>query len=297
MLSPLPGWSKSWNYSSLTRDEPLIEKSREEEEEEEILRPHQTNWRKSNVFLWMSNLLFISLSFYLYLTLRQQRIHAPPSLGSWENGFTTEFAPVRSQIAMEHRKFWGAPRWTKEGVGSLLTDPNEPVFVGEATDQLDDNWDDFIGDRYFEITEDEARAAWGPGYHEYYEHNEGGYVAGLDVMHLLHCVNFIRQAFSPDRYQSSPHAHKHAKIDPTLHRDHCLEAIRQSLKCSADLTPIPSRYYEALGQNYIDSNRPHVCRNWGNIRSWVNERVNGSLEVKVPKPSVVKHLGSVPTSN
>jgi hypothetical protein len=108
-------------------------------------------------------------------------------------------------------------------------------------------------------------------------------------MHLLHCLNFIRQEFNPERYHNSQHAHAHAHVDPTLHRDHCIEAIRQSLMCNADLTPIPSRYYEALGQNYIDTNRPHVCRNWGSIRSWVNERVNGSLEVKAPKPANRNH--------
>lgn len=104
-------------------------------------------------------------------------------------------------------------------------------------------------------------------------------------MHLLHCLNFIRQEFYPERYRDSPHAHAHAHVDPNLHRDHCIEAIRQSLMCSADLAPIPSRWYETLGQSYIDTNRPHICRNWGLIRSWVNERVNGSLKVKVPKSS------------
>jgi hypothetical protein len=141
--------------------------------------------------------------------------------------------------------------------------------------------------RYFQITEDEAREAWGPGYQQYKEYDDSGYVAGLDVMHLLHCLNFIRQDFNRERYNDSKHhAHAHANVDPTLHRNHCFEAIRQSLKCHADLAPIPSRYYEALGQNYIDSNTQHVCRNWNQIRSWVTERVNGTLKVeplKVPK--------------
>ena len=66
-------------------------------------------------------------------------------MGSFETGFTTELAAVRSQIQLEHRMFYGAPRWTKEGVGSLLLDPNAPVYVGEASDEIDDNWDDFIG--------------------------------------------------------------------------------------------------------------------------------------------------------
>src|ERR1700712_1610605 len=114
MLSFLPRWSRSQNYSSLTRDEPLIEKSREEEDQ--ILQLHRTSWQKSNVFLWVSNILFASLSLYLYLSLHQQRSRSS-SMGSFETGFTTELAAVRSQIQLEHRMFYGAPRWTKEGVG------------------------------------------------------------------------------------------------------------------------------------------------------------------------------------
>jgi hypothetical protein len=136
--------------------------------------------------------------------------------------------------------------------------------------------------RYFELTEDEARKAWGPDYKQFKEHGDGGYVAGLDVLHLLHCLNFIRQEFTPERYKNTRHAH-HANVDPVLHRDHCIDAIRQSLMCHADLTPIPSRWFEGLGQSYIDTNRPHVCRNWSKIRSWATERYNGSTSVPPPK--------------
>jgi hypothetical protein len=241
--------------------------------------------------------MFASLSFYLFLTQHQPKLYSA-SLGSYEKGFVTELSAVRGQISLETRILYGAPTWSRDGVGSLLLDPNDRVFVGNATDELDGNWDDFIGGklfgqfvpndrlikptgRYFQITEDEAREAWGPGYEQYKEHDNTGYVAGLDVMHLLHCLNFIRQDFNRERYiNSKHHAHAHANVDPILHRNHCFEAIRQSLMCHADLAPIPSRYYEVLGQNYIDTNRPHVCRNWNMIRSWVTGRVNGTLKLK-----------------
>ena len=70
-------------------------------------------------------------------------------------------------------------------------------------------------------------------------HTFGGYT--VPVTTPLHCLNFIWQEFNPERYHNSPHAHAHANVDPTLHRDHCIEAIRQSLMCDADLAPIPSR--------------------------------------------------------
>jgi hypothetical protein len=49
--------------------------------------------------------------------------------------------------------------------------------------------------------------------------------------------------------------------------------------CNSDLTPIPSRFYPSIDQNYIDSDRPHTCRNFAKVRDWVSERYNGTLAV------------------
>lgn len=61
--------------------------------------------------------------------------------------------------------------------------------------------------------------------------------------------------------------------------DHCINHLRQMIMCNADITPIPTRWYGGINQNYIDSNRPHTCRNFGKLRAWVSERYNGSLAV------------------
>jgi hypothetical protein len=147
MASLLPSWSRSANYNHLSKqEEPFLEKGQEEHHEDEgQIVPHKrTTWWRSNTFLLITNLLFASLSFYQYLTQRQHKLYAA-SLGSFETGFTTELAAVRGQISLENRMFYGAPRWSKEGVGSLLLDPNDRVYVGNATDELDDNWEAFIG--------------------------------------------------------------------------------------------------------------------------------------------------------
>jgi len=52
------------------------------------------------------------------------------------------------------------------------------------------------------------------------------------------------------------------------------------IQCYGDITPIPSRYYPGIGQNYIDSDQVHTCRNFGRLRTWVSERYNGSLAVE-----------------
>jgi hypothetical protein len=142
MSSLLPRWYKPWNYSHLTKDDPLLEKV--QDEEDQVIRPQRISWWQSKTVLWISNLLFASLSLYLFLSQRGQRT-VSSSLGSFEQGFTTEIAAARSEISLEYRNFYGTPTWTKDGVGSLLLNPKEPRYVGEANDELDDNWKDFIG--------------------------------------------------------------------------------------------------------------------------------------------------------
>jgi hypothetical protein len=58
--------------------------------------------------------------------------------------------------------------------------------------------------------------------------------------------------------------------------------------CNSDLTPIPSRYYIGIDQNYIDSSeQPHTCRNWPKVRDWVSARFNGSLAVPPAEGTVI----------
>jgi hypothetical protein len=149
MAPLLPRWSDSPSYNHLSKqEEPFLQKGQDELSEDggQIILPERTIWWSSKPFLLITNALFASLSFYLYLTQRQHITYSP-SLGSYEEGFTTELAAVRGQIALETRMFYGAPTWSKDGVGSLLFDPNGRVFFGNATDEMDDNWENFIGSK------------------------------------------------------------------------------------------------------------------------------------------------------
>ena len=52
------------------------------------------------------------------------------------------------------------------------------------------------------------------------------------------------------------------------------------VQCYGDATPIPTRWYEGIGQNYIDSDRTHTCRSFKKLREWNTERFNGSTAIK-----------------
>lgn len=78
--------------------------------------------------------------------------------------------------------------------------PENLRFTGDLTDEVDENWNQIVEDRYFSVSEAEAIEAWGDRRHEYVDEELGGYTAGLDVFHTLHClvswqVSLLRRVF------------------------------------------------------------------------------------------------------
>lgn len=87
--------------------------------------------------------------------------------------------------------------------------------------------------------------------------------------------NNIRKALRPESYASTNRTRNHS-----LHQDHCIEQLRQYIMCSGDMTPIPTKYYAALGRNYVASDVRHTCRDFERLREWVVERYEGETAVQ-----------------
>ncbi|KAI0199890.1 hypothetical protein F4808DRAFT_194786 [Astrocystis sublimbata] len=110
-----------------------------------------------------------------------------------------------------------------------------------------------------------------------------GYAAVLEVFHQLHCLNQIRQYTWKDHYakhmadyisDDNRTAVNLDVADPAnaqdrMHVDHCIEALRLQLMCSADLTPLLIEVDESseLGLK-TDFNVRHRCRRWDKITAW-----------------------------
>ncbi|OAA60110.1 hypothetical protein ISF_06121 [Cordyceps fumosorosea ARSEF 2679] len=113
---------------------------------------------------------------------------------------------------------------------------------------------------------------------------ENDYMVGLDVFHQLHCLNMIRQSMYPKRYNSSI-----IRDDGTVdflawaHIDHCIESLRQSLTCSADVSAIPYRWHPERRIAEPDVRGAHICRDFSRIRDWAFARF-------VPLPGKRRHV-------
>ncbi|WDK18394.1 hypothetical protein CGRA01v4_09679 [Colletotrichum graminicola] len=231
----------------------------------------EKRYRLIATFWFVATMMFASLSMYLYTW-----VHFSGRFGSFQSGFRTELEAAKHAIHLQEKWFEGSPVFHDDGQ-EYVPEPEDgdqrPKYVGEPSKEIDHNWEQLHWGRFFLLSEEEARSAWGPDYTKFWAPREGGYVAALEVMHTVHCLDHIRKAFSPESYpEDSP-------IHGGLHRDHCIDHLRQTVMCNADLTPIPSVYYLGVGDNYINSDRPHTCRNFQRIRDWVSDRFNGTSRV------------------
>ncbi|SMQ47375.1 unnamed protein product [Zymoseptoria tritici ST99CH_3D7] len=182
-------------------------------------------------------------------------------------------------VPLELRRFTGTPKFEVHGetwrtFNDSAAWPENHRYVGTPSQAIDDAWNELIGCRYISLSEEEAADTWGARHANYRDEGLGGYTAGLDVFHTLHCVNALRKSLYPDFYPET-------RLHGTVHLEHCIDVLRQEVQCYGSTTLIPSQYFPAIEQNYIDSDQQHVCRSFTTLREWTNRRrIHGDLYVK-----------------
>lgn len=154
------------------------------------------------------------------------------------------------------------------GVGTDTT-----IYQGEPSEELDKAWaalyDDFGLSR---IPKWQARLL--PNKTLPIPGDEENYAVSLSVFHQLHCLNTIRKGLWPEHY-TDPVAGTIAGVahaDWPEHLSHCIDGIRQSLMCSADVSLIVWQWAEAAHQASPRMDVVHSCRNFDKIADWAKER-------------------------
>ena len=120
----------------------------------------------------------------------------------------------------------------------------------------------------------------------------------LEVFHNLHCLNMLRKTIYPDQYPDMVAYHDNGTINhgtlqalhmgnsPSLlclctfgsvtltkgRKDHCLDALRQSTMCEADVTPV-TFVHNFFGRGvYPNLVATHTCRDFDVLVDWAKER-------------------------
>jgi hypothetical protein len=208
-------------------------------------------------------------------------------VGTFDTGFSTDIGiSDRPPIRVVQRRFVGTPRFYSNGTGYQTAYSR---YAGEPRPEIDQAWQDLIGQRYWIIQEQEAQQMFGPTYKQF-ELPGGKYAAGIDVLHQLHCLNTLRKYADADYYAKElEEEHGYTRLHlgelaevpsscttVTVHgtnigADHCVDQIRQSLQCSSDRTPIPTRWYPGMGP-FVVTDRIHTCRDFDGLRQWMIDK-------------------------
>ncbi|GFF57926.1 hypothetical protein IFM61392_05424 [Aspergillus lentulus] len=103
-------------------------------------------------------------------------------------------------------------------------------------------------------------------------YSSGYYLIGLDVFHQLHCLDMLRKVlWGVDMHNPNDEEAMH-------HLDHCIEMIRQSLMCSADITVDVWAWNEEKQMVTVRADNMHTCRDFEAIRQWALERPAGEFD-------------------
>ncbi|KAJ4147382.1 hypothetical protein LMH87_001904 [Akanthomyces muscarius] len=151
---------------------------------------------------------------------------------------------------------------------------DESPYQGWPDDEKDQLWQDMYSrGMAIRIDEKSAIRLINRTEHAPVSGSETDYVIGLDVFHQLHCLNMLRQSIYPLRYNSSI-VRQDGSIDflGWAHLDHCIEALRESLTCSVDVSVVPYRWHPDTKIAEPDIRSMHMCRNFTKIRDWAFDR-------------------------
>ncbi|KAE9367867.1 hypothetical protein N431DRAFT_471261 [Stipitochalara longipes BDJ] len=227
-------------------------------------RPRKSRWpNTSTIVLSITTAIFGLHSIYLSLHANCACLEK----GAFDAGYSTEWEPARSSIELSRVKFTGAFRYNEtSGTYYREHDPAEPQYIGPPSPEIDRAWEELLGGQYLILNEEEGLQLDNP------VPILDQYIAEVEVMHSLHCLNAIRKSLNPEYYSVHDKHIMPAQLK-TIHDEHCFEQIRQTIQCAGDLTPVPLRPYgdEHL-KTYIGEPEVHTCRNWDSFRSWYTER-------------------------
>ncbi|KAH7919152.1 hypothetical protein BV22DRAFT_1041177 [Leucogyrophana mollusca] len=116
----------------------------------------------------------------------------------------------------------------------------------------------------------------------------GGYIATVEVIHQLHCLNMLRKVTWGEHYKHSDHSFDDTPEAFRTHVDHCIEMIRQNIMCRGDVTMITYDWVKGSKDPFPNFNVRHQCRNFDKVLDWVDAH-----RVFIPKSKFVRLEDSV----
>ncbi|KAG1740989.1 hypothetical protein EDB19DRAFT_1908303 [Suillus lakei] len=131
------------------------------------------------------------------------------------------------------------------------------IYSGSPSPEIDSAWERIsLNPRPIRMTLEQLLRTGekpSPSMVRYPDEYGGGYMATIEVIHQLHCVDLLRRASWGD------HSYHHENIHQSPeefrpHLDHCIEILRQVTMCKGDVTMITNDWVEGFADPQADFN-------------------------------------------
>ncbi|KAG2148193.1 uncharacterized protein EDB93DRAFT_1103850 [Suillus bovinus] len=160
------------------------------------------------------------------------------------------------------------------------------IYRGSPSPELDAIWDELSFEaRPFSMTLEQLLRTGEkphPAMARYPDEYGGGYMATVEVIHQLHCLNMLRRASWGDKHYYHGDVHETGEKF-RIHIDHCLDILRQFATCNGDVAMITYDWVEGRGVPFANFNAFHQCRNFEKVLDWVDEH-----RVPIPKSEIAR---------
>ncbi|KAG2144906.1 hypothetical protein BD769DRAFT_1382764 [Suillus cothurnatus] len=157
--------------------------------------------------------------------------------------------------------------------------PEAPDYHGPPPLELDAAWARISDDvPPIRVTIDDLRKAGEvdlPAKVKYPQSSGGGFMVSLEVNHQLRCLNFLRKSSWPDHYKLDPWFQRDPSV-VRMHLDDCVELIRQSIMCNAEVVVITWDWVKNHTKPYPNFNTRHACRKFENVMDWAVQHADRS---------------------
>ncbi|KAK0724133.1 hypothetical protein B0H67DRAFT_549984 [Lasiosphaeris hirsuta] len=233
---------ESSNRSGITY-EPLLTESEKDSEDEMPAygKKQRSQWWRHWAF---SLLLLIAYSLAL---LELPHLWTRPSL----DPFLT-YTPAKEAISYHKHKF--------DGSLGLRT-----KYTGEPRPEVEEAWGHLFQHYNLRFTAEEMEKLNRTQANPIELRNGGGFFGQLSAYHHLHCLKMLRLVLWHDLYNISI-------PDLRGHADHCIDDIRQSLMCHADLSVVTFWWHPEMRKPMPNFHLDQTCVNWDRLDAWASKR-------------------------
>ncbi|KAH9886109.1 hypothetical protein F4778DRAFT_481781 [Xylariomycetidae sp. FL2044] len=264
---------------------PLSFKTAQDHEESQAFIDEEKHERpdpdgRSPRLLLRQSILPWTVSCILLILYAYELFTPTSSLGPFE----TDLKDAQRAVAYEEKHFTGHFAWDEaEQTIYRVLPPDEPLFFGEPSDEIDRAWEDLSRGKFLAMNEEEVDRFKAPDLLLY---PDGNYYFTFQMFHSLHCLNMVRMRLDKDYYESHVPSQQHKNLSEVIHQpgwerthiDHCLDQIRQSIQCAGDLSPVPIYGWGGIPVGF-GVGQAHTCRKWQPIQEWMVERHELGMEL------------------